>query len=222
MLPGASDTLAALVRLGSGGDLWAALWTSNQALLLGYALAVVVGVPLGLLQGRASRLGAFTDVVLDVLLFTPMPAVLPLLVMVSGLGLGTRVLVVFLFAVAVIAVHAAAGARSVDAETVDMARAFAAGPVQLFRRVILPGALPAVLVGLRLGLTRAVSGMVAVELLLVAVGVGRLVERFQGDFDAPAVYAVVLVVVAEAVLLAHLVRRAERRLAGRRAELLLA
>jgi NitT/TauT family transport system permease protein len=142
--------------------------------------------------------------------------------MATGLGLGTRVLVVFLFAVAIIAVHASAGARSVDAEVIDMARAFGATRVQLGRRIIWPAALPAVLVGLRVGLSRAVSGMVAVELLLVAVGIGRLIERYQGNFDAPAIYAVVLVVVVEAVLLAGLLRRVERRLAGGRAELALA
>ena len=103
-----------------------------------------------------------------------------------------------------------------------MARAFGARPAQLWRRVLLPGALPAVLVGLRLGLSRAISGMIAVELLLVAVGVGRLVQRFQGDFDAPAVYAVVLVIVAQAVLLTAAIRRVERRLALRRAELVFA
>lgn len=217
MLPGPSATLAAVARLAQGGELWDALWTSNQALLLGYLLAAAVGVPLGLLLGRTPRLGAFADPPLDIVLFTPMPAVLPLLVMATGLGLGTRVLVVFLFAVAIIVVHAAAGAREVDAQIVEMARAFDARRAQLFRRVILPGALPAVLVGLRLGLSRAISGMVAVELLLIAVGVGRLIQRFQGDFDAPAVYAAVLVLVAEAVLLAGVLRRVERRIARRRA-----
>jgi NitT/TauT family transport system permease protein len=218
MLPTASATLAALARVARSGELWQALWTSNQALTLGYLLAALVGVPLGLLLGRAPRLGPFADVFLDILLFTPMPAVIPLLVMATGLDLQTRLLVVFLFAVAIIAVHAAAGARGVDPELVEMARALGARRVQLCRRVLLPGALPAVLAGLRLGLARAISGMVAVELLLVAVGVGRLIERFQGDFDAPAVYAIVLVVVAEAVLLTAAIRRIERRLALRRAE----
>jgi NitT/TauT family transport system permease protein len=219
MLPGAVATLAGLARLAHGGELWPALWTSNEALLLGYLLAAAVGVPLGLLLGRAPRLGAFADGLLDILLVTPMPAVIPLLVMITGLGLGTRVLVVFLFAVAIIAVHGAAGARGVDPDLVEMARAFGGGRAQIGRQVLLPGALPAVLVGLRLGLSRAISGMVAVELLLVAVGVGRLIQRFQGDFDAPAVYAVVLVVVAEAVLLTGILRRVERRLALRRADL---
>jgi NitT/TauT family transport system permease protein len=222
MLPSASATLAALIHLASGEEMWRALWISNQALVLGYFLAAALGVPLGLLLGRAPPLGALGQVALDIVLFTPMPAVLPILVMATGLGLGTRVLVVFLFAVAIIAVHASAGARSVDAEVIDMARAFGATRVQLGRRIIWPAALPAVLVGLRVGLSRAVSGMVAVELLLVAVGIGRLIERYQGNFDAPAIYAVVLVVVVEAVLLAGLLRRVERRLAGGRAELALA
>jgi NitT/TauT family transport system permease protein len=222
MFPSAMATLVALARLAHDGELWRALWTSNQALLLGYLLAALTGVPLGLLLGRTPRLGAFADVFLDILLFTPMPAVIPLLVMATGLGLETRLLVVFLFAVAIIAVHAAAGARGVDPELVAMARAFGADRVQLCLRVILPAALPAVLAGLRLGLSRAISGMVAVELLLVAVGVGRLIQRFQGDFDAPAIYAVVLVVVAEAVLLTGVLRRAEQRLALRRADLVFA
>jgi NitT/TauT family transport system permease protein len=216
MLPGAASTLAALAELARGGELWGAMWTSNQALLLGYVLAVAVGVPLGVLAGRARRVSAFVGVVLDVLLFTPTPAMIPLIVLAMGLGLGARTLVVFVFAVAIIAVHAAAGARTADADVVDMARAFGAGPFQLYRRVVLPAAWPATLVGLRLGLSRAISGMVAVELLLVAVGLGRLIERQQGDFDAPGVYAVVLVIVAEAVLLAGAFRRAERRLALRR------
>jgi NitT/TauT family transport system permease protein len=217
MLPGAGATLMALAGIVRGGDLWRALWTSNQALLLGYLMAVVIGVPLGLLAGRTRRLGAFAGVILDVLLFTPTPALIPLVVLATGLGLGTRALVVFVFAVAIVAVHATAGARSADAEVIDMARAFGAGRLQLYRHVVLPAALPSVLVGLRLGLSRGISGMVAVELLLVAVGLGRLLERFQGDFDAAGVYAVVLVIVAEAVLLTGALRRVERRLTLRRA-----
>lgn len=218
MLPSASATLAALARLVRGGELWRALSTSNEALLLGYALASAGGVPLGLLLGRSPRLAAFGDVLLDLLLAMPMPAIIPLVVMAAGIDLLARVLVVFLFAFPIIVVQAAAGARRVELELIDMARTFGASRAQVGRRIVLPAALPAVLVGLRLGLSRGISGMIAVELLLVAVGVGRLIERFQGDFDAPSVYAVVIAVLTEAVLLTGLLRQAERRLARRRAD----
>ena len=93
-----------------------------------------------------------------------------------------------------------------------MARSFGASERQLWRTVVLPGALPAVVTGLRLGLGRAFTGMIAVELLLVAVGVGRLILDFQGVFDAGAVYAIVLLLVAEAVLLLRGLTWLERRL----------
>jgi NitT/TauT family transport system permease protein len=67
--------------------------------------------------------------------------------------------------------------------------------------------------GLRLGLGRAFTGMIAVELLLVAVGIGRLILEFQGLFESGAVYAVILFLVVEAVVLLRLLRSFERRLA---------
>ena len=72
--------------------------------------------------------------------------------------------------------------------------------------------LPAFATGARLGLARAIDGMVVVELIMVAVGVGRLLLDFQGRFDAPAAYAVMLAVIAEAVLLTYAGRVLERRL----------
>jgi NitT/TauT family transport system permease protein len=87
--------------------------------------------------------------------------------------------------------------------------------MQLWRKVLLPGALPATISGVRLGLARAISGMVAVELLLISVGLGRLILRYQADFEAASVYAVVLVVLAEAVLLIGSLRWLEKRLSPR-------
>lgn len=209
LMPGPLDTIRTLARLLGGGELWSALGESNGAMLLGYALAAVVGVPLGLSLGLMPRWARAVDVYLDLLLVTPMPALIPLLVVWLDVGLLTRVLVVFVFAVTVIAVSAAAGVREVDRELVDMARAFGARRLRLWWTVVWPAALPATAGGLRLGLGRAINGMVAVELLAVAVGAGRLILRFQGDFDAAAVYAVALVVAAEGVLLTGLVRRLE-------------
>jgi NitT/TauT family transport system permease protein len=115
--------------------------------------------------------------------------------------------------VTVIAVNTRTGVRTLQAGWIEMARSFGATERQLWWTIVLPGALPAIVTGLRLGLGRAFTGMIAVELLLVAVGVGRLILEFQGAFESGAVYAVILFLVVEAVALLRLLRYVERRLA---------
>ncbi len=92
-----------------------------------------------------------------------------------------------------------------------MARAFCATERQIWWRVLLPAALPSVTTAVRLGLARAITGMVAVEITLIAVGVGRLLLEFRGNFDAASLYATVLIVMAEAVILMRLTAAIERR-----------
>jgi len=201
LLPGFVETLAALARLLATPVLWQSLWLSNQALLLGFGLAAVLGVPLGLLMGRWRAAEQYLSPYLDILLATPKSALIPLFIMATGLGLLSRVLIVFSFALVVIVVNTRAGMRLIDPAWVEMAQSFCAREGQLWRKVFLHGALPAIVTGLRLGLVRAVSGMVSVELLLVAVGIGRLILDFEGMFDAASLYATVLLIVAEALLL---------------------
>jgi NitT/TauT family transport system permease protein len=213
LFPTFTETVVALARLIATPTLWQAIWLSHQALVLGFVPALVLGVGGGLLMGRWTAADAFIDPYLTVLLVTPMSALIPVIIMAVGLDLPARALVVLLFAVVVIAVSTRAGLRTLDPGWVDMVRSFGASERDLWRTVLLPGALPAIMTGLRLGLARAFAGMVAVELLLVAIGVGRLIVNFQGAFDGAAVYATVMVLVVEAVTLLQGLKWLERRLA---------
>jgi ABC-type nitrate/sulfonate/bicarbonate transport system permease component len=127
---------------------------------------------------------------------------------------------VALFATPIIVQCARTAIRDVDPHLVDIARSFCATRGQVWTKVILRAAAPGLLLAARLGLARAVEGMVVVELLLVAVGIGGLLLDFQGRFEAAHVYAVILVVIAEAAVLSHAGRRLERHVspatAGRR------
>lgn len=212
LLPGFFETIAALVRLASTSKLWQALWLSNQAMLLGFFLAAVVGVLFGLAMGRWRAADRYLDPYLTVLIATPKAALIPIVIMATGLGLLSRVLITFTFAVVVVTVNARAGMRMVDPSWTEMARSFTASEEQLWRKILIPGALPAIMTGLRLGVARATSGMVTVELLLVAVGIGRLILDFQGTYDAASLYATVLVVVAEAILLLKACHWLERKI----------
>ena len=212
LLPAFSETLAALLSLASGPELWSALLVSNEALVLGFFSALGVGIPLGLALGRwqAADLALHSYLLLAVVL--PTTALMPVIFMVGGLGLTTRALVVCMFSLPVIAECARAAVRGADFRLREMARAFGATPAQEWSEILLPAAVPGVMMGVRLGLARAVEGMVVVELLLVAVGLGGLLLDYQGRFDAGHVYGIVLVVIAEAALLSLAGRHLERRL----------
>jgi NitT/TauT family transport system permease protein len=211
LLPTFTKTAGAFFEIIQG-PVWGPLWTSNQAMLGGFAASVAVGVPLGLLLGRVRALERAIDVYLNVLLVTPMAALIPLFIMSLGLGLLTRIVVVFVFAVPIVIVNTRAGLRKIDPSLIEMARTFGATELQLWRRVLLPGSSPGTFTGLRLGLGRALTGMVVVELLLVAVGVGERILFYQGEFMAPFLFAITLVVLFEAVALMSSLRWAEQRM----------
>jgi NitT/TauT family transport system permease protein len=213
LLPTFSETLEAFIRLAGTTELWHAFWVSNQALLIGYAGALIIGVPLGVLMGTLRALERIAGVYFTILLTTPTAALIPLIIIAVGLNLQARALVVFLFAVPFVVINTRVGLSTVDSSLLEMGRSFCASRWQVLRYTIIPAAVPATLLGARIALGRAISGMVLVELLLVAVGLGRLLLVFQGRFMAGDVYAVVLVILLEAVALLKLTRWVERRAA---------
>ena len=155
----------------------------------------------------------FINPYLNILLVTPMSALIPIMIMATGLGIVTRVFIVFSFTVVVLVVNTRTGLRTVDPTWIEMARSFGANEWQLWRKILLHGALPAILTGLRLGMARAISGMLFVELLLLALGLGRLILDFQGTFESASLYATVLVIVCEAVALMQVFKWFEYRAA---------
>lgn len=213
LFPTASETLAAFAQLVVQPEFWNALVISNQALVIGFGAAVVTGIAVGLAMGRSQTLERIVNPYLSILLATPITALIPILILAAGFGLGARSMVVFFFSVVVIIVNTRTGLRTLDGGWIEMARTFGASEAELWRTVLVPGALPAIMTGLRLGLGRALTGMVAVELTLVAVGIGRLILDYQGVFEAGFMYGTILGVILEAMLLLSALRWLEERAA---------
>jgi ABC-type nitrate/sulfonate/bicarbonate transport system permease component len=214
LIPSFTETVQATVELLGSAELWRAMYVSNQALVLGFGIAVVVGVPVGIVLGRFRRLERFADVYLNILLVTPMAAIIPLLVMSVGFGLASRVILVTIFSIVMVVVNCRAGVRQVDPSLIEMARSFGATERQVWSRILLPGALPAIMTGVRLGVGRAVTGMVIVELLMVSTALGGLILEYRGLFKAPLLYGTIVIILAEALLLISAARWAERKLTG--------
>jgi ABC-type nitrate/sulfonate/bicarbonate transport system permease component len=118
-----------------------------------------------------------------------------------------------MFSITMVIVNSRAGVRQVDPSFIEMARCFGANERQIWARVLLPGALPAIMTGVRIGLGRAITGMVIVELLLVSVGLGNLILRYSARFESDKLYALIIIIVAEALILISLTRRLERAVA---------
>jgi len=212
LLPPFSIVVVAWFELLVSGQLFRALSISLQAMALGYVLSVLFGVPLGLLMGRYRRLESFLDIYMTALLTVPMISFIPFLVIAFGLGLHSRVWIVFLFAFVIIAINTTAGVRNVDATLTEMARSFGARESDLFLKVILPAALPMIMAGLRLGMGRAVLGMVTSELILAVVGFGAMLMTFSASYNSPALFATILTIVLLAVALLAVIQYLDRRL----------
>ena len=217
LLPPISKVLSAWFDLLVSGQLFQALGVSLQALTIGFVLSVLFGVPLGLLMGRYRRLEAFLDIYMTALLTVPMISFIPFLVIAFGLGLHSRVWIVFLFAFVIIAINTTAGVRNVDPTLTEMAKSFGAKESELFMKIILPAALPMIMAGIRLGMGRAVLGMVTSEMILAVVGFGAMLMTFSASFNSAALFATILTIVLLAVALLALIQNLDRRLSPWRA-----
>ena len=214
VIPTFTETMASLYRLVFiRGDLWMALYQSDQALVLGYLISVLIGVPFGLAMARAKWLENIAEPYTHMFLAMPTAPLIPLIMMALGLGLASRVTIVVLFTFIYITINTRAGVRNVDSSLIEMAKSFGANEAQIWQRILIPGAVPAILTGLRIGLGRAINGMVAAELLLVASGIGNLVLEFRAAFEGGLLFATVFVVALQAVVLLAFMQMLEQKLA---------
>ncbi len=206
-----TQVVAALWDLVQTAEFWSAYRQTLVPFVYGWTAAMVIGIPLGLLIGRFTTLGRLSGPYLAFLNALPVSTLVPVVVIGFGIGLQARTIVVFLFVIVEVVINTAAGVRYVNRDLIEMARSFGASELQLLRRIILPGSMPGIMAGARIGTGRAVVGMVVVEVLLVAVGVGRLIDRYRSRFQGPELFAVVLSLAIFGVVLLEIIRQIERR-----------
>jgi NitT/TauT family transport system permease protein len=210
-----SEVLVAMVRLLQDPEYVGAFVESFGAFFMGLAAAIVIGVAIGGLMGRFKGLGRPGVIYISIFLAVPMSTLIPVIVVGAGVGLVARSIVVFLFAVFEIAWNSYIGMRYPDQGQIEMARVYGASDRKLFTRVMLPGAVPATMAGIRLGTGRAFIGMVAAELLLASVGIGLLLRRFQSRFQSADLLATVLLLLLISAAVIGLIKIIERRLIRR-------
>ncbi len=189
-----SETLERLWQLITGGDFIAQFLDSAQLFLTGFVIALVIGVPLGVLLARVRLLRVGIEPYLMILYATPMVALIPFILSLMGFGFAPKVLVVFLFAVFPVLYNTVEGARSIKPELIEVAKSYRSSEWSLWREVILPYTLPYIMTGVRQAIGRALVGMVAAEFFLSSTGLGQLIMGASQNFDTGGVFASILVI----------------------------
>lgn len=212
LIAGPWETAVAGLEMTRSGELPRALGQTLGVYLAGVALAGVAGVLSGLVLGGLPVLGRVMEPYVHALTATPRVAFIPLIIVILGLGFDAKTTIVFLGALMPILINTYAGVLSADAELVEMARATGAARLQVFVHVLLPGALPFILAGLRLGATIGLINTIVAELYTAVQGLGGLLAVYGNTFRMAPYFAVVVTLAVLGAVLAHLLRLAETRL----------
>lgn len=191
---------------------WGDLFASFSEFAIGYLLAIALGIPIGLAAGRFRRLQYALDPWLNFFNSLPRIALLPILVIMFGVfGPASKIAVVFLGAFFSIVIPTMQGVRTTDKRFVDVARSFSASEWMLFRSVVIPSTVPFIITGMRLGIARALIGVVTAELYTQTEGIGVLIRRAtelrQGD---RALFGVLLFTIS-GIIGVEAIRRVEAR-----------
>lgn len=215
-LPPPAAVLAKFGTLVSSGYMDATLqqhlWASLQRIVLALLAAVAVGVPLGIVIGSYLRVRHLLDPLIE--FYRPLPplAYLPLIVIWFGIGELSKVLLIFLAILAPVLIATAHGVRSVSSVRQQAALSLGASCGQLLRYVILPGALPDILTGIRIGLGAGWSTLVAAELIAATQGLGFMIQSAAQFLVTDVVVLGIIVIALVAFALELGLRRLQRRL----------
>jgi NitT/TauT family transport system permease protein len=210
-LPGPVDIANAFVAYVARGQIWPDMWISGQELMYGFLLSIVIGLPMGILMGWYKRLNMALDPFVTFFYSIPRVALTPLLIIWFGIGINSKIAVVFLGAIFAIVINTAAGVKNLDPALIKAARSFGASDAQLFRTIVLPGSVPFILTGLRLGLGHALTGVVVGELVAAQAGVGLMMATAGATFQTSKVFVGLVIVATTGVLLTYVLSKIEQR-----------
>ena len=211
-LPPFSKVMVALVELIRNGEILANLLVSLRSLAAGFAISLIVGLVVGVLMGLYRRVDQAISIYVNALLFTPHLVFAPIFFALFHLSDWTRIAVIVKYTVFIIIINTATAIRTADPALIEMARSFGATKRQIFSRILLPASVVVLFAGIRLGMGRAVKGMITGEMFIAFVGLGGIVQKYGSQFDASRVWALTLVILAVALLMGGLVQTADRRM----------
>lgn len=212
-LPSPSSIVRAFLATTRSGELPRQLWQSASVLLAGFGLAIVSGMALGTAMGMFQTLRRILDPYVNAFYAMPTVALIPLVIIWLGLGFEAKVFLTWLVAVFPVIINAEIGVASVPPAFIETARAFGCDRWQVFRRVILHAAVPFFIAGIRLGLGRALVGVVVAEMFTALAGLGYMIVLYGNTFRTAELFVPIMVLAVISIAITNLIRRVERKIA---------
>jgi ABC-type nitrate/sulfonate/bicarbonate transport system permease component len=193
LLPSPPAVWDATLSLERSGALWTNLWSTLEAALEALVLAAVVGIPLGILLGMLPRTWAVLAPYMNALNSMPRIAFVPVFVVWFGIGESAKIALGFSVAVFIFIMNARIGVLSADEEHRKVCLTLGASRVQLFRKLYVPTAIPAICTALRLGMVFALLGVVSSEIIASKAGVGQLIASYSATLSMAYVYSLLII-----------------------------
>jgi NitT/TauT family transport system permease protein len=201
-----------IVTFFASGEIWTHLSATMQATAYGFALGTLLAIPFGLLLARFPLLDEILAPFLAGLNALPRVALAPIFILWFGIGLSSKVVLVFSLVFFIVLINTEAGVKAADEELLRMSKVMGATPRQQFLKVVLPGAVPSIFAGLRVGIIYALLGTVVGEMVAAPSGLGQQVSYYSGTYRTGGVLAVLLILAVIGVALNWLTLLVERRL----------
>lgn len=210
-VPPLSKVLSTLFQVIQTTAFQKALYETAYAFLAGVFFATVIGIPVGILMGKSRLLDELLLPWVNVFLSAPLTALVPVLMVLFGFGMKSIIITTTLFGIWIIILNARAGVKQINRSLVEMAHSFGAKPWDAFTKIYFWAALPEILGGVRIGVIRAVKGVIIGQLLISIVGFGALFELYSANFLMGHFWAVLIVLFALAFTISEFLAYLERR-----------
>lgn len=200
-----------LWEMAASGELPVAVAGALRHMVLGYVIACVIAVPVGLLMGRLRFVHDLLDPVVNLVYAVPSVAWVPFIMIWFGLYFEARVALVVIMCVFDMIIVVGTGARNADQKLLNVGRSFGASGWQRTRLILLPECLPFLFTALRLGVVRAVNAMITAELFLAAANLGSIMKQAAVRLDSAAVLGVLAVLCLLGLALQEILLLIEKR-----------
>lgn len=213
LIPPPSSVIRSFWKLSLNGELTRHLYATLFEFACGFTTACVVGVILGYLMGRYRWFDDLMDPWVAALYSIPVIAFVPFIIIWFGIGMLSKIIVVFKITAVAIMLNTAAGIKNIDPTLLELSRSLRLSPWEATYKIRFPAAIPYIMTGMRLGVGRALLGVIVAELFAANAGLGYLLRDSSETWDSPKLFVTVALLVAIGMGSFNLIKKFEQKLA---------